>query len=216
LTYLFFGAIILWNATRQSHELALVRLGHTDSALRAMILTGLALMCSAFMDLYVIVDFIRTGGQNIGLFVTLIQTGFLLCIGLAAITGQSGATQGAPREADIRPKDVTQEDSAIVARLIDLFETERLHTDTELNLRRLSRRLTLPDRSVSQAINKTQNMSLSQFVNTFRIRDACKLLKSSDQSILQISLAAGFMSKSNFNREFTRITGKTPSQWRSG
>ncbi len=81
-------------------------------------------------------------------------------------------------------------------------------------MRRLSRKLGLPDRSVSKAINKTQNMSVSQFVNQFRIKDACALLEQTDQSILQVSLAAGFLTKSNFNREFARITGQTPSQWR--
>jgi len=214
MTYLSFGAIILWNASNRGRELALVRISQTDGALRAMIITGIALICSAFMDLYVIADFIRTGGQNIGFSVTLIQTGFLLCIGFAAIMSQSGATENTEPEAELSPKDVTEEDEAIITRLTQLFETENLHADMELSLRRLSRRLGLPDRSVSQAINKTQNMGVSQFVNRYRIRDACKLLKNSDQSILHISLASGFMTKSNFNREFARVTGQTPTRWR--
>ena len=99
-------------------------------------------------------------------------------------------------------------------RLNRLFEVSSLHRDTELNLRRLSRRLGVPDRSVSQAVNRTMGMSVSQYVNSYRIKDACKLLKTTDKSILQISMAAGFLSKSNFNREFTRITQKSPSRWR--
>lgn len=214
MTYLSFGVAILWNASNKGRELALVRVSQTDQALRSMIITGIALICSAFMDLYVIMDFIKTGGQNIGLTVTLIQTSFLLCIGLAAIMSYSGATGNAEPEVVLSTVDVSEEDDAIIARLTNLFETENLHTDMELNLRRLSRRLSLPDRSVSQAINKTQNISVSQFVNRFRIQDACNLLEHSEQSILHISLAAGFMTKSNFNREFVRITGRTPTQWR--
>ena len=214
MTYLSFGIIILWNAAGKKREFALVRVGQTNQALRAMIITGIALICSAFMDLYVIIDFLRTGGENIGLSVTLIQSGFLLCIGLAAITGHAAATANAKPEIALSTKNMAEEDGAIIARLIHLFETENLHTDMDLNLRRLSRRLSLPDRSVSQAINRTQNMSVSQFVNRFRIQEACKLLEDTDQSILNISLAAGFMTKSNFNREFARVTGQTPSQWR--
>ncbi len=57
-------------------------------------------------------------------------------------------------------------------------------------------------------------MSVSQFINGFRIRDAAQMLRQSDQTILQVSLSAGFMTKSNFNREFVRVMGQTPSQWR--
>lgn len=57
-------------------------------------------------------------------------------------------------------------------------------------------------------------MGVSQFVNGFRVKDAAKLLTTTDQTILQISLAVGFLSKSNFNCEFTRVMGQTPSAWR--
>jgi AraC-like DNA-binding protein len=58
-------------------------------------------------------------------------------------------------------------------------------------------------------------VNLSQYVNEYRIRDACTLLRDSDQSILQVALAVGFASKSNFNREFQRVTGQAPSVWRA-
>ena len=142
------------------------------------------------------------------------RVAFLLCIGLAAIVGRSGAMDDDTAQETATAVEVTEEDGAIIAGLTHLFEVEELHIDTELNLRRLSRKLGLPDRSVSRAINKTQNLSVSQFVNGFRIRDAARLLETSDQTILQISLASGFMTKSNFNREFARVTGQTPSHWR--
>lgn len=214
MTYLGFGFAILRHSARSGDGLALVRIGQADGAMRAMIITGIALICSAITDMFVIVDFIRTQGQNVGLSVTLVQTIFLLSVGLAAVTGQSGGTREEEPGAEAPARKVTQEDDAIVARLTQLFETEALHHDTDLNLRRLSRRLGLPSRSVSLAINKTQNESVSQFVNGFRIRDACVLLEETDQTILQVSLAAGFMTKSNFNREFARVTNQTPSEWR--
>ena len=58
-------------------------------------------------------------------------------------------------------------------------------------------------------------MSVSQFVNEYLITEACRLLRETDETVLAISLAAGFATKSNFNREFPRVTGQTPSQWRS-
>ena len=213
-TFLGFGIAILRHAYLGQDALALVQIDKIDGAMRAMIFTGAALVCSAFVDLFVIMDFIRTGEANAGLTITLAQTGFLLLIGLAALFGQSGASADEGPEGSLPTPDVTEEDGAIVARLTQLFEVTALHKETELNLRRMARRLGLPDRSVSRAINKTQNMSVSQFVNGFRIRDAAQMLRQSDQTILQVSLSAGFMTKSNFNREFARVMGQTPSQWR--
>lgn len=213
-TFLGFGIAILKHAYLGQDVLALVQIDKIDGAMRAMMFTGAALVGSAFVDLFVIMDFIRTGGDNVGLTITLAQTGFLLLIGLAALFGQSSASANEGPEGPLPTPDVTEEDGAIVARMTQLFEVTALHKDTELNLRRMARRLGLPDRSVSRAINKTQNMSVSQFVNGFRIRDAAQMLRQSDQTILQVSLSAGFMTKSNFNREFVRVMGQTPSQWR--
>lgn len=215
LTYLGFGGAILLAASKGEDATALVRLAQQNTAQKAMMLTGGALMASACADLFVLVDFVRTGGENIGLAVTLLQTGFLFVVALAASAGQSDARDEEPAATTDRAVAPCPQDDIIIADLTRLFVRDKLHQDTDLNLRRLARRLGLPDRSVSQAINRTQNMSVSQFVNGFRIKDACKLLTETDQSILQISLAAGFMTKSNFNREFVRLTGQTPSQWRA-
>lgn len=218
MTYLSFGAVILFNTFGARGSLGLVRIGQVDGALFAMRITGAALISSAVADLYVFIDFIQTGGQNIGFAISLLQTGFLLVIGLAALLGEVGAS--AERQSvrasglEAAPSPRTEEDDSVMQRLKHLFEVDHLHQDTELSLRRISRRLSLPDRSVSQAINRTTNLSVSQYVNGFRIKDACKLLESTEQTILQVSLASGFLTKSNFNREFARVMQQTPSAWR--
>lgn len=211
LTYMGFGFFILQRARAGGDDMALVRLEQASGAWLAMVLTGAGLIVSAFVDVFVVYDFMTTGGQNIGLTITMMQEALLLCIGLAAFASQSGAVEGQASDEVLPDAMPTDEDDAIMARLTRLFSQDALHTDTDLNLRRMARKLGLPDRSVSQAINRTQGKSVSQFVNGFRISDACKLLEQTDQSILQGSLAAGFITKSNFNREFVRVTGQTPS-----
>ncbi|WP_338552714.1 AraC family transcriptional regulator [Paenibacillus sp. KS-LC4] len=54
------------------------------------------------------------------------------------------------------------------------------------------------------------------FLNSTRIEEACKLLKSSDASILSISEQVGFHSISSFNRSFSRLMEATPKEWRKG
>lgn len=214
VTYIGVGITLVVRAGQGSDGMVFARMNRVDHAVFAMMLTGAVLIASGAMDIFVLFDFMSTGGQNVGLGVTLAQSGFLLCVGAGAWVGQLGAgdSETSAQEHDSTVADET--DGEVHARLCALFETQALHHDTELNLRRLARRLGLPDRSVSRAINRIEKQSVSQFVNTYRIRDACEMLTQSDQSILQVSLGAGFLSKSNFNREFLRVTGQTPSQWR--
>lgn len=58
-------------------------------------------------------------------------------------------------------------------------------------------------------------MNVPKYVNTFRIRDACRILEETDMPVTEVIFAVGFTTKSNFNREFQRVTGLNPSEWRS-
>jgi AraC-like DNA-binding protein len=57
-------------------------------------------------------------------------------------------------------------------------------------------------------------MNVSQYVNQRRIQQAAEWLISSDRPVTDIMLQAGFSTKSNFNREFLRVYGISPSEWR--
>lgn len=53
-----------------------------------------------------------------------------------------------------------------------------------------------------------------EYIHRLRINRACDLLLSTNDSILDISLAVGFDSVSSFNRQFIQATGLPPSKWR--
>lgn len=52
------------------------------------------------------------------------------------------------------------------------------------------------------------------FINEVRIGNACKLLQGSNKSIIDICYDSGFNSVANFNRQFLRIKGVTPSSYK--
>ncbi|HID68382.1 MAG TPA: AraC family transcriptional regulator [Roseibacterium sp.] len=213
VTYIGFGGALVWLARKGPDQLALSPLDNARGIAVAMGLTGLTLVASGLTDIYVLVDFIRNDGRNVGLIVSFVQTAFVLVIGLAAGYGRASVDTSvvpAPRKSEA----VLSGDSEIISRLEALFEKEGLHKSEELSLRRMARRLHLPDRRISNAINRSRGVSVSQFVNQARIRDACVLLATGEDTILSVSLAAGFATKSNFNREFLRVMGVTPSAWR--
>ena len=53
-----------------------------------------------------------------------------------------------------------------------------------------------------------------EFLNGVRISKACRLLRSTDDSILNISENVGFHSISSFNRYFSRLVGMSPREYR--
>lgn len=213
LTYLVFGVLLLAQAFRGTDTLSLSPLRSANRQVLAMGVTGATLMGAALTDVFIFVDFVRNDGANAALAVTLAQTLFGLLVGVAASFGRATGGAEAPQPAT-KPASATSEDAQIIEDLQRLFETEGLHRDEDLSLRRLARRLGLPDRKVSHAINRS-GQSVSQFVNGYRINEACQKLTQSDETVLAISLASGFATKSNFNREFQRVTGMSPSRWRA-
>jgi AraC-like DNA-binding protein len=85
-----------------------------------------------------------------------------------------------------------------------------------LALARIARRMAVPAKALSGAINRVRGENVSRVVNGWRIAEACTLMRGG-ASVTEAMLGAGFNTKSNFNREFLRVIGKAPKDWlRSG
>ena len=52
------------------------------------------------------------------------------------------------------------------------------------------------------------------YVNQVRVRNACRLLKKTNDSIMEISIKCGFGSSATFNRNFRKFMGITPNEWK--
>ena len=59
-------------------------------------------------------------------------------------------------------------------------------------------------------------MTVMEYVNQVRLREACKLLLNSGKSVADIAYSSGFRNLSNFNRCFRKVMGITPSAYRRG
>ena len=121
------------------------------------------------------------------------------------------AVSGAPARPAMK---ATAEEGAILARVEVALEDRELYKSEGLSLAKLARRTGLSVRDVSSAINRATGLNVSQFVNNRRVAEACRLLRESEQTVTAIMLDVGFSTKSNFNREFRRVTGMSPAQYR--
>lgn len=83
-------------------------------------------------------------------------------------------------------------------------------------IRDLSSQMSIPYWTISQIINDRLKQNFFEFINSYRIKEAQRLIINGgeDKSIIQIAYACGFNSKSAFNSAFKKITGETPSQYR--
>ncbi len=53
-----------------------------------------------------------------------------------------------------------------------------------------------------------------QFLNELRIETACQLLLTQERTVTELSYEVGFNNLSNFNRQFKKIKGRSPSEYR--
>jgi len=91
---------------------------------------------------------------------------------------------------------------------------ETQHLDPELTLSKLTRKLGVPAKQISIAVNQVHEQNISKLINEYRINHAKQSLLTSQDTITQIFMNSGFQTKSNFNREFLRMTQMTPSEFR--
>ncbi|WP_336739456.1 AraC family transcriptional regulator [Aureimonas altamirensis] len=211
-----YGTALLWDARSGPDRLVTSRLDGVLHSYRAMYVTGLALLGSAASDVLIGLDLDWSGGVHAP---TIIAAGNMLALvtlGVAATVAR-GSPADAASTADSKPAPPPgpNDTEAVIARRVEalMLDTE-LYKDLNLNLAKIARRLGLPPRDVSIAINRSHGMSVSQYVNEYRVRHAGKLLSETRDSVTAIMLDSGFMTKSNFNREFLRVMGMTPSAWR--
>lgn len=88
--------------------------------------------------------------------------------------------------------------------------------DPELSLPLLARHLGTNTHYLSQAFNEGLGQSFNAVVNRLRVEAVQATLSQAEppRDLLEIALAAGFNSKTSFNRVFKARTGMTPSQYR--
>lgn len=105
-----------------------------------------------------------------------------------------------------------------LGKLLALMETEKLYLQGDLTLQMLAERMSVLPNHLSQVINDRTGQNFFDFVNSYRIKTAQRLLSGPEGELLTISaigFEAGFNSKSSFNSAFKKHTGLTPSQYKS-
>jgi AraC-like DNA-binding protein len=215
-TFVTYGIALLRLLRRGPNAFAQISFSGALDVQHALYLVIFTVFGSAVADIAVTIDFMRSGGTHAPLLIGVANMAWLAAIGLSSFLAAGALPENASVDGPL-PKDNApdEEDHRIAKHVEDVLLSTGLTKDPDLTLNRLARRCVIPARQISRAINRIHNRNVSQYVNELRIKQACRLLSETDMSITTIIYESGFQTKSNFNREFLRVTGKTPSEWRN-
>lgn len=239
-TKLLYAFLLAKLARHTPESLQLVRLSWLKNTQRALWGAAAILLFSVVLDFSIALDFAFYDGRHAESLVG--SANFVLLMLLAWVSVQAGQRRAVDEEAELmdvaaipdpandkvdtkstdspagKSKSESElrqgEDELLLLELNRLLIDEKLYADTELNLQRLARKAGVPARSVSRAVNAGTGQNISQWVNQVRVEAVCRLLADKSIAISEAMFESGFVTKSNFNREFRRIKGCSPSEWR--
>ncbi|MFZ1872401.1 MAG: AraC family transcriptional regulator [Chania sp.] len=214
--YLGYGAAILGYLKRGENGLQQVSLADSWLSYRLWCGLGGLLTIGGFAELAIALDYALFAGHHAGPLAAFGNV--LVVVGVALVLGgdrgQPGSEESPVQTALTSAAPDAEECELWFQQINRRLLQDDLYLEPNLNLARLARKVGLPARKVSQAINQQAGMNVSQYVNQLRIQQAAEWLIGSDRPVTDIMLQAGFSTKSNFNRECLRVYGINPSEWR--
>jgi AraC-like DNA-binding protein len=212
LSFTVYGVAMLRHMWRGEDSLLHSRLESGSKALLAWRILAVALIASAVCDVLIAYG-MATGLKSVVLWLPSVVSSLSL-LSLGAVGLSRAVDSRREHETETLSELDASRDQAIISALDQYLAQHKPYLDPDLTLSRLARKLVVPAKQLSAAINRTKNENVSRFINRNRIEHACALM-AEGKSVTSAMLDSGFNTKSNFNREFLRIKNMPPSKWQS-
>lgn len=119
----------------------------------------------------------------------------------------TGLVQGAPAGAG-------EEISRDACRIFPVFDYVDEHYADPIRVRDLARVCNMSETHVRRLFESIMHMSPTDYVNLVRIQKACELLKKTDEPLDLIAARCGYGNVSTLSRNFKKLLGVTPYQWK--
>jgi AraC-like DNA-binding protein len=155
--------------------------------------------------------------------VVLSITNMLISFGMANVIMFKGLKQpeifsGIEEKPKYEKSPLTDEEAdRLLVLLKNHMETQRPHLVPGLSISELAKEMAVPARCLSQVINSRLRKNFVDFINSYRVEEAKRLLVESStngKTILEIAYESGFNSKSVFNKAFKKHASITPNEFR--
>lgn len=120
------------------------------------------------------------------------------------------------KKENTRECEADEESTRLFPRILKVMEENRAIYSLGFGIDDLAALLHAQPRSVSKAINACSGTNFHQFLNGYRIREACRMMQTTDPASTTVEYIAetvGFKSRTSFASLFKKATGLTPSEY---
>lgn len=133
------------------------------------------------------------------------------------LSDKQGENQVLPSEKMLKQDSGTAQ-LALFNELRDIFTTDKLYLDPELNLKMVVKLLGTNKKYLNQALSGNTDANFRSFINRYRIDEAKKIMETFVREGKEVNLAdlpglSGFNSVVSFYRAFNAVTGLTPKNY---
>ena len=104
-----------------------------------------------------------------------------------------------------------------VTKLKYAMEIERVYTDSALTLQSLAEKMSIAPHLLSQLLNEKMDRSFADYINSYRVEEVKKILRTSrgaQRKISAVAFEAGFSTMAAFYKAFKKHTGMTPTEYK--
>lgn len=210
LSFFGYAALLMFDLRNGVEDLPRARIGAGSAPAGIWRIIALSLALSGLSDVLIVSAQIAGQGHLQPVIISVASAGLTLLVGVMSLS-RDISPPVAPQQNESKPE-ITSDMAALFTRLEQMMDEKKLYLDPDLTLSQMARKLGVPVKQLSTAINLASGGNVSRYVNGKRIETACTEL-AAGSNVTQAMLSSGFLTKSNFNREFKRVTGAVPSQW---
>lgn len=101
--------------------------------------------------------------------------------------------------------------NGVIARALEYISD---HYNEQIKVSDIAREFHISETHFRRMFEAYMHLSPLEYINLVRIQTACEYLKKTDETIADIAAKCGYTTLSTFNRNFSRITGTNPAEWR--
>jgi AraC-like DNA-binding protein len=210
LSFTIYGIAMLRHMWSGADSLLHSRLESGAKALLAWRVLAVSLIASALCDVLIAYS-MASGLTSVVLWLPSVISSLSL-LSLGAVGLSHAVESQREHDTETLSEEDASRDQAIIVALDHYLAQHKPYLDPDLTLARLARKVVVPAKQLSAAINRSKNENVSRFINRHRIEHACTLMING-KSVTTAMFDSGFNTKSNFNREFLRIHNMAPSKW---
>ncbi len=121
-------------------------------------------------------------------------------------------------EKSVEQEQPTEEDIALMKSVYELVSKDKIFKNADLTLDLMAKQMSINRNYLSKAINQTTGKNFNTYINEYRVKEAIKILSNEKSDVISIDAIAfdvGFNNRTSFYQSFKKITGLSPSDFRS-